>query len=133
MLVALLKQAEKKLIAVVFVAHLPPLSHPPRHSEPFFLWPKGCHPGTCQQKLPEFDQLQSFTNIVTRVVKAVPSSPVSNVSVSRWDFPAKHSPILLHSVSSHQAVSWARFTACAWQKCALDTQGSAEKPRESTK
>lgn len=31
------------------------------------------------------------------VVKTVPSSPMSSVFVSRWDFRAKHSPILLHS------------------------------------
>lgn len=105
MLVALLKQAEKKLIAVVFVAHLP------LH---WLTLPDALHPSACglraailglaSKTLPEFDQLQSFTGIVMRVVKAVPSSPMPCVAISRWDFWAKHSQILLHSVSSRQAV-----------------------------
>lgn len=30
----------------------PALSHPPRSSAPFCLWPEGCYLGTCQQKAP---------------------------------------------------------------------------------
>lgn len=95
---AIPKQAEKKLIVAVVVPHLPPaLSHPLRPSAPFCLWPGGCHPETCQQKLSEFEQLQTFAGIAMNVAKTVPSSPMSSVFVSRWDFRAKHSPILLHS------------------------------------
>lgn len=38
----------------------PALSHPPRPSAPSCLWPGGCQPGTCQPKLSEFDQPQTF-------------------------------------------------------------------------
>lgn len=130
MLVAIQKQAEKKLIVVVVVPRLPPaLSHPPGPSAPFCLWPGGCHPGTCQQKLSEFDQLQTFAGMATNVVKNVPSSPMSSVFVSRWDFQAKHwKSYCIHVFSS--ASPPGSLHNCVWQKRAPGIHEEALRSHE---
>lgn len=59
------------------------------------------HPSACGQS-PECDQSRCFTSVVTSAVRAVPSGPISRVSIPRRDFSGKH-PRVLHAVSSHPA------------------------------
>ena len=115
MLVALPKQAEKKLIAVVFVAHLPHPTPPTLHDLP-------CPSGDLQQKLSEFDQFQSFNGAGMSVVKTVPSTATG--------FPGKILPNPITFTSSHHArqAPVSPHNLCVATTCSTYTRGSAEKP-----
>lgn len=104
MLVALPKQAEKKLIAVVFVAHLPHPTPPTLHDPP-------CPSGDLQQKLSEFDQFQSFTGAGMSVVKLF--HPLLREGISGQNTPRSY---YIHVVSPCQEGPQSRLTTCAWQR-----------------
>lgn len=81
----------------------------------------------------EIDQFQPFTGEVMSAVKAVPSSPISRVSISRCDSRANHSPILYsesyHPVRQSPSSPHSLYVA---KMCSVCTRGSGEIPREST-